>query len=178
MYEIETKTGLETLPQPFKFIILLVIGLVLVFTYKHYEDAYEEIDGEWVRKPKFKDKIDDKTKSFDECEVYYLLALTDGLYECFNCGSGDFFLYRNEIVKIGYSCDGEGRYLRSFYEGVKVKYKTVFRGNSYDCEVEEIRQLGSYASLPENLARPIVSQQSRKAKRYRLLYPVRNTGLK
>lgn len=177
MYEVETKTGLETLPQPFKFAILLIIGLLVVFAYKHYEDGYEEIDGEWVIKPKFKDKIDDKTKSFDECEVYYLLALEDGFYECFNCEGGLFFLYKDEIVKIGFSCDGEERYLQSFYDGIRVKYKTVFVGNSNECQVEEIRHLGMYATIPENLARPLPNKQSKLNKRYRLLYPVRNTGL-
>ena len=166
------------LPPPFKFFLLLILGLTLVLAYKHFQDGYEKIDGKWRQKPEFRDKVDDKRDSYDECEVYYLTAMADGFYECFNCKEKTFYLYSGEIAKIGMTCTGENRYLQSFYKAKKVRYEVILFGDVYECQREEIRLLGNYANMPENMRRPDPSVLSIKNRRYKLLYPVFNTTLK
>lgn len=166
------------LPPPFKFFLLLILGLTLVLAYKHFQDGYEKIDGKWRQKPEFRDKVDDKRDSYDECEVYYLIAMSNDLYECYNCIGKEFYLYKGEIVKIGMTCSGQDRYSQSFYQDQQVRYRAFFYGNLLECQQEEIRRLGHYAEMPENLQRPDLSPASIKKRRYKLLYPVRNTTLK
>lgn len=177
-HEIKRPIQPKKRPPFIQISLLLFVCLSLFFSYKYFEDGYVKVDGKWIIKPKFKDKIDDKVDSFDDCEVYYLLALSEGLYECLNCGDGLFYLFPNEIVKIGMTCNGQGRYHQSFYSAKNVRYQVVFLGNSRECQKEEIRRLGQYAQMPENLARPDPSKQSKKDRRYKLLYPVLNTSLK
>ena len=176
--KIRGETAVSPLPTPFKFLMLLVLAVGLVFAFKHFQDGYEKVDGEWVMKPEFRDKVDDKRESFEECEVYFLMALEDGFYDCPNCTGKTFYLYSNEIAKIGMTCNGRDRYDQSFYQAKKVRYEVVFKGNAYECQREEIRLLGSYAQMPENMRRPDRTKLSLQTHRYKLLYPVFNTTLK
>ena len=176
--KIRGEAAVSPLPTPFKFLMLLVLAVGLVFAFKHFQDGYEKVDGEWVMKPEFRDKVDDKRDSFEECEVYYLIALKDGLYECHNCVGKVFYLYKGEIVKIGMTCTGSNRYRKAFYDTRNVRYRTVFYGNVMECQQEEISRLGNYAGLPENMRRPDPDSLSLKNRRYKLLYPVRNSSLK
>jgi hypothetical protein len=117
-------------------------------------------------------------RKYEDCEVYELRALTAGFYNCELCEGKTFFLNTGEIYKIGESCDKQRRYKTSYYDRMKLEYAVVFTGNTKECKVEEARRLGAYATMNENLSRPKKDFFSIEEKRYRLLFPPGNTGLK
>lgn len=164
-------------PMPFLFLALLAV-VALVFAYKHFDEAFDEVEGELVMKPQYREKIDKRvTKPFD-CETYELRANISGLYPCKACEGGVFYLNAGEVFKIGESCNKEERYSQGYYASESLKYFVVLKGNAAECKAEEARRLGAYPTTPENLARPNRTPESIQNQRYRLLYPIGNTGIK
>lgn len=155
--------------------ILAVFGLM--FAFKHFEDAFENVDGQWVMKRAYKEKVGKKMMKPYDCDTYELVAIHNGFYPCKSCEGGLFFLNKGEIYKIGFSCNKEERYSQGYYAAKSLKYFVVLRGNAADCQAEEARLLGAYPLLPENLARPDRTEQSIKEQRYKILYPIGNSKL-
>lgn len=177
--QIETeKALLENLPQPVKFVILLALAAGVFFAYKHFTDGYEKVEGEWVAKPAYKQQIEEKANAFEECTVYELRVLSDGYYECQHCPTKTFFLKKDEVWKIGRTCDDDARYDPSYYRKKNVRYVWVFSGTVQQCQIEEVRWIAAYALYPENIQRPDPTEETMLNSWYKLLYPPNNTGLR
>lgn len=176
--QLEEKQLLENVPSPFKGFLFLMIVVGVFFAYKHFEDAFTEVEGEPIMKEGYKEKIRGKIRKYEDCEVYELRAIRPGFYDCTLCESKIFYLNQGEIYKIGETCDKRARYKDSFYDKMKLEYVVVFKGNTQECKIEEVRRLGEYPTTAENLSRPQKNSNSVQTSRYRLLLPPGNSGLK
>lgn len=164
---------------PAPFILLAILAVFgLIFAFKHFDDAFDEVDGEPVMKPEYKEKVGKRAMKPYDCETYELRAEFPGFYPCKQCEGGVFYLNAGEVYKIGESCNKKERYSQGYYASESLEYFVVLKGNAADCKAEEARRIGAYPTTPENLARPKRTPESIKNKRYRLLYPIGNSGIK
>lgn len=136
---------------PFPFVGIVVI---LIITALKFTDVVEFIDGIWQVKAKRVAQIDKKIEEIDDAEQYILMARVDGWYPCYTClESKTIYLFKNEIVKVGVSQKKQNRYLKDWYQLIKVSYQPEYIGAYNECLKREMIRLRDYPLLPEVLKR-------------------------
>ena len=141
----------------FRWIFVLLFGLGIYMAFESFDDFVEKgPDRGYELKQERKDKLNDKVRRMrEEAEVYYLLASKNGYYECLHCPNGVFFLYKDEIWKIGTTIQGkEKRYKPKYLKRMGLNYKVIYRGNLQKAQELEVIEIGNYPLKPENLQRP------------------------
>lgn len=157
---------------PFRWLLILLGCLAIYMAFESFDDFVEKKpDGSYELKQKRKDQLNDKVRRMrEEAEVYYLLASKDGYYECLHCPNGVFYLYKDEIWKVGITIRGqEGRYKMKYLRRMGLRYKVIYRGNIQRAQELEVIEIGSYPLKPENLQRP--DKQQGQLIRYKLARP-------
>lgn len=164
-----------------KLFLILIVFFALVMGFRHFRDAFsKKPDGTWEMREEYKEHVEKKMESFDDCIVYELRVKKSGYYTCENCKNKTFYLNKNEIWKIGMTCkdNPRERYRQDFWDQMDLTLVPVFEGNSHECQKEEVRRLGNYSSTRENLIRPDPSSESYDKRRYKILYPPGNSSLR
>ncbi|KAA3623022.1 MAG: hypothetical protein DWQ02_25220 [Bacteroidetes bacterium] len=176
--EVKERTGvrqvLDNLPQPLKGAILLFLAICVVMAYENFDDFVEKKpDGTYTLKKKRIKEVQDQIDEMDDAQLYYLIAKTDGYYQCLHCKQGSFFLFAGEIAKIGTTVKGETkRYKPQFLKRMNFQYVIIDEGDIGYILRKEKEHIRDYPLLPENLRRPDKPQG--KILRYRIARPPLN----
>jgi hypothetical protein len=110
-----------------------------------------------------KRKLKKELDRLEHSEQYVLLTTQAGWYECPTClkqyRKEKIYLQKGQILKYGVSTRKDKRYDSSYYRRKQCRYKAEFKGNYYECLVEEKKKIYYYLIHPENLARdkPLIS---------------------
>lgn len=142
---------------PFKWLLILVVGLAIYMAFEKFSDfAHKKPDGTYELKEERKYQLNDKVKRMrEQAETYYLLASTNGYYQCLHCPNGVFYLYQEEIWKIGTTIQGkENRYKTKYLDRMGLRYKVIYRGTLQKAQELEVIEIGRYPLKKENLQRP------------------------
>ncbi|MCB0597598.1 MAG: hypothetical protein H6557_24430 [Lewinellaceae bacterium] len=87
---------------PPKLIFWLIGGILLVAAYKGVDFIEVGKDGKIRLSKQRQEKLDREIENLKEAEQYVLVALYDGWFPCYNCGtSTQIFLRRGETWKYG-----------------------------------------------------------------------------
>ncbi len=96
------------------------------------------------------DWIDTKTYPDRLCEQYALVALKDGWFPCYNCGTKDsIYLYEGEVWKYGKTCIGENLRYSNGLPTANLRFVQQFVGTEKDCLIMEKEKIYNYPTLPE-----------------------------
>jgi len=102
-----------------------------------------------LKRDKEIDSIITKNYSSNFCVQYALVATTSGNFPCYNCSSGNVYLFAGEIWKYGKTCNGaSGRYPNGL-PFPDLKFVIQFEGTEEQCLIEEKRKIYAYPTLPE-----------------------------
>jgi len=147
---VETKQ--ENKPK-FPFLLVLLILIAATITWK--EITKQKANGEWTLTEPFVEQVLNELEKTEVCETYVLTAASSGSYLCKHCPRGTYYLHAGEVYKYGMTCTQYSRYQSSWLAQMRLNYTVVFRGDLKTARAAEIKLLGKYPILPENLARPI-----------------------
>lgn len=142
-----------------KFLIFAIVALAGTVAYNALKKPTADNARE-LKKQKEIERI--KQKSVKEkynydnsCEVYALVARSDGWFPCYNCGLRlRIFLYEGEVWKYGKTCIGQERRYTNLEEK-NLLFQRIFSGTEQDCLIREKELIYSYRALPECLKRKI-----------------------
>jgi hypothetical protein len=154
-----------------KGILLIVIVIVLATVYfsdrkdpitkarKPFEERVTETEDGYEFSESHLQKMEKELDGLANAEQYALRANKDGYYSCGTCiqqyNKDKIYLYTDEVWRYGVSTKGAARYTDRFYRENNVYYDTEFKGNYYECLVEEKKKIYQYVILPENLKREV-----------------------
>jgi hypothetical protein len=142
-------------------LLLLFSACILVFAYIRWEDVViQHPDGSFSIDDATSDKIADRLDRIEnKSEFYALVAESNGYFICPLCPpeaskNGKYFLYFNEVYKVGVSMNGNRRYSQAELAKWKLAYVVLNVGSYSEMLALETAFMGSYALHPENLKRP------------------------
>lgn len=135
------------------FGLLLFLAVAFLIGTKWLESDQE---GNPILAPYRKAKLEKELEELDKAEQYALLAARDGDYPCFNCpGKSTIFLRQGQVWKYGVTTKGEKSRYGTWHIDNNLFYVIQLEGTLQECLREEKRKIYYYATLPENLARPV-----------------------
>lgn len=134
---------------------------LLIFAYIRWEDVIiQNPDGSYSIDDATSDKIADRVDRIENnSEFYALVAESDGYFICPLCPpeaskNGKYFLYFNEVYKVGVSMNGNRRYSQAELVKWKLAYVVLSVGSYSKMLSLETAFMGNYPLHPENLKRP------------------------
>lgn len=144
------------------FGLLLLISLfILIFAYIRWEDVVvQNPDGSFSIDNTTADKVADRVDRVrNKTEFYALVAKSDGYYVCPLCPpeattNGLYFLYYEEVYKVGITINPKNRYSRTELNRWNLDYLVLDVGSYSEMLILETKFMGTYAVYPENLKRP------------------------
>lgn len=87
------------------------------------------------------------------CQQYALIAVSDGLYPCYNGLQTTIFLKRGEVWKYGKTCIGEQNRYPGGLPYDNLLFVRQFAGSELQCLIVEKIKIYNYLVQPENIAR-------------------------
>jgi hypothetical protein len=134
---------------------LFFIILLMLYCAQNFDDfTIKNDDGTYEISQQRQEELQKRKEKIDKAEQYALVAVSNGLYPCFNCGEQQhIFLYIGEVWKYGVSKNGNQRYKKHWYKSMRLEYLTQFTGIYSECLKRELDQIYQYPILPENLKR-------------------------
>jgi len=150
---IETKREMNPKPKPKFWILFCIFALAIVGGYLIFGDSDKpELAPDRIKKrDKEIEGIKFKPRKHENCEVYKLIAESDGWYPCYNCGDTTMiYLKKGEIWKYGKTCIGqEKRYSAEYLKSNELVYLTIEKGTEEYCLILEKQLIYDYPLLPE-----------------------------
>lgn len=141
-------------PHPWRWLILIFLVLLALV----YSSDFLEFDqdGEPVLAPLRRAKLERELAELEHAEQYALVAARDGEYPCYSCPEKNIiFLRRGMVFKYGVTRKGETLRYGTWHIDRNLLYVIQFQGNWQACLAEEKKKIYLYATLPENLSRPV-----------------------
>ncbi len=137
-------------------IILFVFALGAVILILNSSGFLEFNDGRAELSKERQAKLEKELDELENAQQYVLVASRPGYYECYNCGAKTtIFLEKGHVWKYGTTRKGEqGRY-GDWHIQQDLFYIVEYEGPVQECLRREKIQIYNYATLPENLARPV-----------------------
>lgn len=142
-------------------LLILLSVVLLVMAYIRWEEiVIHNPDGSYSIDDAISDKIKDRVDRIqNKAEFYALVATADGYYICPLClpeatTNGRYFLYFEEIYKVGVSISPAERYSKAELTRWRLDYLVLDVGNYSKMLVQETIFMGNYPLFPENLRRP------------------------
>ena len=134
--------------------LFFIIVLALYFAQSFDDFIIKKDDGTYEISEQRQEELKKRKTKIDNAEQYALVAASNGLYPCFNCGEKiHIFLYIGEVWKYGVSKNGSQRYKKHWYKSMRLEYITQYVGIYSECLKRELDQIYQYPILPENLKR-------------------------
>ncbi len=167
-------------------IALILVGLLITgaVVYMSIPKFWEEAtttneDGTIDLSDQWKETIEKKQEQFEVHDLYKLTASLDGYFLCEHCPTGKFFLKAGETYRYGTTGLGqEGRgYNEQWLNDHLLNYVLIITEDIATVKAQQATLIGTYAILPENLARPLPSSPKAKLYWYRLVLPPGNNSL-
>jgi len=133
---------------------LLILAIVSTFAVTFFIKLSIE---RAAKKAREIERIESHSFQYQNCVQYALVAIKDGWFPCYNCGTADsIYLYEDEVWKYGKTCFGEkGRYPNGLPVG-NLDFIPQFSGTEKECLIMEKEKIYNYPNLPECLKRNIV----------------------
>lgn len=150
----------STIQLPSGLLFLLPLFIV-IFAYIRWEDVViRHPDGTLSVDDTTTDRIADRLDRIENSEFYALVAESNGYFICPLCPpeatkNGRYFLYFNEIYKVGVSMNGKRRYTQAELARFNLAYVILNSGNYGEMLTLETAFMGNYPLHPENLKRPV-----------------------
>lgn len=137
-------------------ITLLVASLGAVIFILYSLGFLEFNNGRAELSKKRQAKLQKELDELEHAQQYVLVASRPGYYDCYNCGTKTtIFLEKGHVWKYGATRKGEqGRY-GDWHIQRDLFYFVEYEGPLQECLRREKIQIYNYATLPENLARPV-----------------------
>ena len=160
---------------------LLVTLLILTMAIpKTWEEATKIADdGSITLADDWAGTVERKVRKYERHDLYMLVAVRDGYFQCHHCPTGKFFLKKGEVYR--YGTTGDGQIKRGYNEEWLYKnnlfYIHIFTGSITSVGIEQTVLIGSYALHFENMARPLFNAPEAKPYWYRLVIPPGNNSL-
>lgn len=96
------------------------------------------------------ERIESHSYKYDNCEQYALVALKNGWFPCYNCGTKDsIYLYAGEVWKYGKTCLGENLRYSNGLPTANLRFIQQFKGTEKECLIIEKEKIYNYPNLPE-----------------------------
>lgn len=152
--ELHSRTTLrDNKPNPngLFLLIILIFGIVMVLKWR--EVVRKKANEKYTLTDKRIEETLKELEKTEKCEVYYLTARANGWYKCYLCKRGTYYLYKEEIAKIGMTCNPSERYREGWLNKMGLRYKTVYMGDMKACRREEINRIAEFPLSPQNLRR-------------------------
>ena len=140
---------------PVGFVFLIAALLVAFLLHKgpsflDFKDGKAELSKE--RQAKLQKELDE----LENAQQYVLLASRAGYYDCYNCGAKTtIFLEKGHVWKYGSTRKGEKVRYGDWHVQEGLYYIVEYEGPLQECLRREKIQIYNYATLPENLQRPV-----------------------
>lgn len=168
-------------PYSLLLIVCIAVGLFIYMSIpKKWEDATTQNEDSSISLSKdWADAVEQKKEQYTSHELYVLSAAKDSYFLCQHCPTGRFFLKELEVYRYGTTGNGQdGRgYNESWLAKNFLNYQVILTADLSTVKTEEANLIGSYAILPENLKRPLLSSYKAKPYWYRLVLPPGNNSL-
>lgn len=165
-------------------LLLTALLVSLFFLYMAIPKTWEEAtktadDGTITLADDWAGTIERKLSKYEKHDLYALLAVNDGYFECKHCPTGKFFLKKGELYRYGTTGDGQnGRgYNEEWIYINKLFYIHLLSGDLTTVSIAQASFIGAYALLPQNLARPLPNSSEARPYWYRLVIPPGNNSL-
>lgn len=147
---------------PISFSLIYILSaFILIFAYIRWEDVViENPDGSFSIDDATADKVADRVDRIEnQSEFYALVAETNGYFICPLCPpeattNSRYYLYFNEVYKVGVSMNGNRRYSQAELARWNLAYVVLQIGNYAEMLALETTFMGNYPLYPENLKRP------------------------
>jgi hypothetical protein len=106
--------------------------------------------------------LERQVEELEQAEQYVLLAVEDGFYICYHCGSRICYLQKGMVWKYGVTRKGmSGRYKTKWLISMKLTYKTQFMGTYQECLIQEKSKILLYPLHHDNMVRNISERLAR-----------------
>jgi len=106
--------------------------------------------------------LNKQTEALENSEQYVLLALEDGFYDCYHCGSPTCYLQKGMVWKYGVTRRGvAGRYAASWLLNMNLGYQIQFEGSYQECLAQEKSKIILYPLHPDNMTRKTIERMAR-----------------
>jgi len=133
---------------------LLILAIVSTFAVTFFIKLSIE---RAAKKAREIERIESHSFKYNKCEQYALVAIKDGWFPCYNCGTSDsIYLYKDEVWKYGKTCFGEQNRYPNGLPVKNLRYEMQIEGTEKECLIMEKEKIYNYPNLPECQKRNII----------------------